>query len=59
MSMFRALSSIFTQYLDREFELVIELCNEHVVAEGFTHFHDPDNGCIHLILSVLEHTLCG
>lgn len=46
-------------HLDRELELSIELCNEIVVRQRLAHLHDTHNGCIHLVLAVLEHPLRG
>lgn len=46
-------------YLYREFELVIEFCDKEIVRQLFTGFHYSNNGCINLILAVLENALLG
>lgn len=28
------------------------------MTEGLASFHDTDNGCVNLVLSILEHSLC-
>ena len=35
--------SVHTWRLDRELQLVVELCQEQVVAQGLSHLHDPEN----------------
>lgn len=44
-------------HLDWELELFVQLCYEHVVAECLPHLHDAHNGCVNLILAVLEDAL--
>ena len=44
-------------YLDGELELFVQLRYKHVVAECLPHLHDADDGCIDLILAVLEDSL--
>ena len=46
-------------YPDLEAELSQALGQEEVVGEGSSHLHDSDDGCVHLVLPVLEHTLVG
>lgn len=44
-------------YLHWELELIVDLRHQKVVAEGLPHFHDTDNGCVNLVLPVLEDPL--
>ena len=44
-------------YLDGELELFVELGYEHVVTECLPHLHDADDGCVDLVLTVLEDSL--
>ena len=41
-------------WLDWKFELVIKFSEKQVMTQGLPHLHDPDNGSIDLVLSVLE-----
>lgn len=45
------------KYLDSKLELFKKFRDEQRVRELFASFHDTDNSCIHLELSVLEDTL--
>ena len=39
---------------NRKLELVVEFGDEEIVRQRFTHFHDPDDGCVNLVLTILE-----
>ena len=43
--------------LDWKLELVVELCDEHVVTECLPHLHDSNDRRVYLILSVVEDAL--
>ena len=49
--------TLSSDYLDGEFELFIQLSDQHVVAEALAHLHDADDGGVHLVLTVLEDAL--
>ena len=46
-------------YLHREPQLVVELRDQEVMAQSLAHLHNPDNGCVNLVLPILEHSLLG
>ena len=41
--------------LHRKLELIVEFCDEQIVRQRFTHFHDSDDGRVNLVLPILEH----
>lgn len=43
--------------LDWKLELVVEFGDEQVVRQRFSHLHDPDDGRVDLILTILEDPL--
>jgi len=43
--------------LNGKLELVVKLSNELVVCQRLTHLHDTNDGCVDLVLAVLEHAL--
>ena len=40
--------------LHRELELVVEFGDQEVVRQRFSHFHDPNDGRVNLVLAILE-----
>ena len=36
------MKTVLTWRLHRELELVVELCQEEIVTQGFPHLHDPE-----------------
>lgn len=46
-------------HLDRELELVVHLRHQEIMAQSLSHLHDPHNGSINLILTILKDSLCG
>jgi len=50
---------LLLQNLYGELQLVVELGNKLIVSKGFSHLHYTDDRSIHLVLTVLEHSLCG
>lgn len=46
-------------HLDWEFQLIIHLRDQQVVAQSLPHLHNPHNGRIYLVLPVLEDTFSG
>ena len=43
--------------LDWEFQLVVQLGYQHVMAEWFSHFHDANDGRVDLVLTVVKDAL--
>lgn len=41
-------------YLDRKLELVVNLRHQEIMAQSLPHFHDPHNGSIDLVLTILK-----
>ena len=46
-------------HLDGEFELVVHFGHQEIMAQSLPHLHDPYNGSIDLILTILKDPLCG
>ena len=40
-----------------ELELVIKLGDELIVSESLPHLHDADDRSVHLVLTILKHSL--
>lgn len=46
-------------HLDGEFELVVHFRHQEVMAQSLPHLHDPHDGSINLILTILKDPFCG
>lgn len=46
-------------HLDRELELVVHLRHQKIMAQSLPHLHDPHNGSIDLILTILKDPFRG
>lgn len=46
-------------YFDWERQLFVQFTNEEVVTECLSHFHNTNNSCINLILTILIDTFFG
>lgn len=48
-----------SNHLDREFELVVHFRHQEIMAQSLPHLHDPHDGSINLILTILKDPFCG
>lgn len=46
-------------HLDRELELVVHLRHQKIMAQSLPHLHNPHDGGINLILTILKDPFCG
>lgn len=46
-------------HLDRELELVVDLRHQEIMAQSLPHLHDPHDGSINLILTILKDPFGG
>lgn len=46
-------------HLDGELELVVHFRHQEIMAQSLPHLHDPHNGSVNLILTILKDPLCG
>ena len=47
---------LFNETIDlKSTYLVVEFCDEEIVSQRFPHLHDPDDGSVNLVLTILEH----
>lgn len=46
-------------HLDRELELVVHFRHQQIMAQSLPHLHDPHDGGIDLILTILKDPFCG
>lgn len=53
------LSHIQCHHLDGELELVVHLGHQEIMAQSLPHLHDPHNGSINLVLTILKDPFCG
>lgn len=51
--------SYISCYLDRELELVIHFRHQEIMAQSLPHLHDPYDGGINLILTILKDPFRG
>lgn len=52
-------SRVSCSHLDWEFELVVHLRHQKIMAESLPHLHDSNDGSVDLVLTVLEYSLCS
>lgn len=60
VSVYERFNSLFQiSRLHREFQLIVQFRNQEIVPQSLSHLHYPDDGCVDLVLPVLEHPLRG
>lgn len=50
---------LHANHLDWELELVVHFRHQQIMAQSLPHLHDPHDGSINLILTVLKDPFCG
>ena len=46
-------------YLHWKLELVVDFGHQQIVGQGLAHLHDPNNGGVDLVLTILVHPFGG